>query len=124
MKKLLLAVLMVFLWAVPALAIQDYTQSSYANAGNSSTADGVGHAHPCYLVKVKGKTDGTNNMTIKVYDNASAGSGNVVAEFTIIGADLKGGEVFDDLRMSNGVYIDATIAGSGTGTWWVEFKKP
>ena len=107
-----------------AFAMSDWTYSSYANAGNSSTADGVGHAYPCYLVKVKGKTDGTNNFTIKIYDNASAASGNVVTEFTIIGADLKGGETFDDLKMSNGVYIDATIADSGTGTWWVEFKKP
>ena len=125
MKKLILILFIyLFVLASPALAIQDYTKSSYANAGNSTTADGVGHAHKCYLVKVKCKTDGTNNMTVKVYDNASAASGNVVAEFTVIGADLKGGELFENLKMSNGVYIDATIAGAGTGTWWVEFKKP
>lgn len=116
MKKILIGMISFFVLTGTALALQDYTNSSYAN-----TSDGIGYAHPCYLVKVKGKTDGTNNLTIKVYDNASAASGNVVAEFTIIGADLKGGEMFTNLKIANGLYVDMTT--SGTGTWWVEFRK-
>ena len=118
MKKILLFLFSwVFLLAAPAIAMQDATSSSYAKA-----SDGVGYANPCFLVKVKGKTDGTNNLTLKIYDNASAASGNVVAEFEIIAADLKGGETFFDLEMKNGIYVDMTT--SGTGTWWVEFRKP
>jgi len=120
MKKIFAFLLILFLAVTPAAwAFQDYTNSSYAQ-----TSDGVGFGNPCYLVKVKGKTDGTNNLTIKVYDNASAASGNVITEFTIIGGDLKGGEIFDNLQVSNGLYIDMTAAGEGTGTWWVEFRKP
>ena len=117
--KLITFLIVWMLFVTPALAFQDYSSSSYAQ-----TSDGVGYAHPCYLVKVKGKTDGTNNLTLKVYDNASADSGNVITEFTIIGADLKGGETFDHLEVSNGLYVDMTVAGEGSGTWWVEFKKP
>ena len=120
MKKILLFLLVCFfVVAGPAWGMSDHTFSSYAQ-----TSDGVGQGNPCYLVKVKGKTDGTNNLTLKIYDNATTNSGNVVAEFTIIGADLKGGETFFDLRMANGIYVDMTVAGAGTGTWWVEFKKP
>lgn len=122
MKRLiiLIAAILVLVAPVHVLALNqdDVTHSSYAQ-----TIDGVGYVAPCYLIKVKGKTDGTNNLTIKVYDNASAASGNVVAEFTIIGADLKGGEMFENLAMHNGIYVDMTL-GAGTGTWWVEYKKP
>jgi len=105
MKRFKLIVFLIawMLSITPALAFQDHSSSSYAQ-----TSDGVGYAHP--------------NLTLKVYDNASAASGNVITEFTIIGADLKGGETFDLLRVSNGLYVDMTT--SGTGTWWVEFKKP
>jgi len=124
MKKLklvaLLAVFSLLVWVTPVLALNqdDISHSSYAQ-----TADGVGVAFPCYLIKVKGKTDGTNNLTLKVYDNASAATGNVVAEFTIIGADLKGGEIFNNLSLTNGAFVDMTL-GAGTGTWWIEYKKP
>ena len=120
MKKFIaLLVVLLFVWVTPVLALnQDLvSHSSYAQA-----ATGVGMAFPCYLIKVKGKTDGTNNLTIKVWDNATAGAGNVVAEFTIIGADLKGGEIFDNLLLHNGAYVTMTTA--GTGTWWLEYKKP
>ena len=115
--KILCILTFLFLLSTPAYAMQDGASSSYAN-----TADGVGYAHQCYLTKIKGKTDGTNNLTLKVYDNASAASGNVIAEFTILGPDIMGGEVFDHLIISNGLFVDMTT--EGTGTWWVEFKKP
>ena len=121
MKKFLVAAMLAMVLMIPvgssALNQDDISHSSYAQ-----TADGVGVAFPCYLIKVKGKTDGTKNLTIKVYDNASAASGNVVAEFTIIGGDLRGGEIFNNLTLHNGAYIDMTTA--GTGTWWIEYKKP
>ena len=121
MRRIIILMLMfaVLISPLPVTALnQDIiTHSSYAK-----TADGVGYASPCYLVKVKGKTDGTNNLVLKVYDNSSAATGNVVAEFTILGPDIKGGEIFDNLVMANGIFVDMTTA--GTGTWWVEYKKP
>lgn len=122
MRKILIiaAFICLALIVVPGYAVDlaNVTYSSYAQ-----TSDGAGWGNPCYLTKVKGKTDGTNNLTLKVYDNASAASGNVITEFTIIGADLKGGELFENLNVANGIYVDMTVAGEGTGTWWVEFKK-
>lgn len=114
MKKLITLLILVLFTATAAYALEP----SYTSGEN--TSDGAGIAHPSYLVKVKGKTDGTNNLTLKVYDNTAA-SGKVVAEFTIIGADHKGGETFEDLDIENGVYVNMTT--SGTGSWWVEFKR-
>ena len=114
MKKLITTIILVLFTTAAAYALEP----TYTSGEN--TSDGSGIAHPCYLVKVKGKTDGTNNLTLKVYDNTAA-SGTVVAEFTIIGADYKGGETFENLDMKTGVYIDMTT--SGTGSWWVEFKR-
>ena len=114
MKKLITTLILVLFTAVAAYALEP----TYTSGEN--TSDGAGIAHPCYLVKVKGKTDGTNNLTLQVYDNTAA-SGTVVAEFTIVGADYKGGETFENLDMKTGVYIDMTT--SGTGSWWVEFKR-
>ena len=115
MKKILFVILAALLCAATALALEPtYTSGE-------KTTDGAGWAHPCYVVKVKGKTDGTNNLTLKVYDNASAASGTVITEFTIVGADHKGGETFENLDIKNGVFVDMTT--SGTGSWWIEFKK-
>ena len=115
MKKLITLLILV-LFATAAYALEPtYTSGEH-------TGDGAGIAHPCYLVKIKGKTDDTNNLTLKVYDNTEA-SGTVVAEFTIAGGDYKGGETFENLDMKNGVYVDMTVAGGGTGSWWVEFKR-
>lgn len=115
MKRLILTALLVGILAFPVAALEPtYTSGA-------QTSDGAGWAHGCFLVKIKGKTDGTNDLTLKLYDNASAASGTVITEIKILGADNQGGEVFEDLEVSNGLYVDMTT--SGTGTWWVEFKK-
>lgn len=85
------------------------------------TTDGIAYGHACYLVKLIGRTDGTNDLTLVVH-NSTDDSGPIVGEFVIkaIG-DGWGGLPFYDLVMANGVYIDMTT--SGTGSWWVEYKR-
>lgn len=57
-------------------------------------------------------TDGDNDGTVTLYDNASAGSGTVLAKLNLPGADLSGAVMFPlPVACANGVYC--TIAGTG-----------
>lgn len=56
-------------------------------------------------------TNGTQDATIIAYDNASAGSGTVLAQVKVVATDLMGGIVGMDVEFKNG----CTITLSGTG---------
>ena len=56
-------------------------------------------------------TNGSDNVTAVLYDNASAASGTEVAKVVVKGADLIGGETHIMCDCDNGLYL----ALSGTG---------
>jgi hypothetical protein len=56
-------------------------------------------------------TDGTNNATAIVYDNASTASGTVLAKVVVTGSDNMGGELKINAIARNGLFLDI----SGTG---------
>lgn len=63
------------------------------------------------LVSLIVYTDGTNNGTAILYDNASAGSGTEVAKIVAKGSELMGGETHIMCDCENGIYLSL----SGTG---------
>lgn len=68
-------------------------------------------------------TDGSNNATLTIYDNASAASGLVLDKIVVKGADLMGGVKEGEgqnkgIVAKNGIY--AEIAGTGA-TFIVHF---
>ncbi len=74
-------------------------------------ADGVILNNPGVLVAIIVLTDGSNNATAIIYDNASAATGKVLGKVAVQGADLMGGELKINALARNGLFLDI----SGTG---------
>jgi len=52
-------------------------------------------------------TNGTNDATIEVWDNASAASGTALFNMTVVSADLRGGGIFPyPIASANGLFLD------------------
>lgn len=56
-------------------------------------------------------TDGTNDVTVTVYDNASSAAGTILAKVIVHGADDSGGLMHLDVEARNGIVM--TVAGTG-----------
>jgi len=84
-----------------------------AESSGELTADGAIFAAPCQLAGVNILTDGSNNATVILYDNASAASGTKVYEGEVVAANLYGGRNFIfPIRCHNGLYLDITGTGA------------
>ncbi|MHA1962162.1 MAG: hypothetical protein ACW99U_18310 [Candidatus Thorarchaeota archaeon] len=66
-------------------------------------------------------TDGNNNATVILYDNASAASGTKLWEQVVIGADITGG-FFNchGIEYNNGIYLDITGSGASVIAFYVQ----
>lgn len=91
----------------------------FAETSGEQTSDSVICDKPCYLSGVLVITDGENNAKLILYDNASAASGTVVGEFTIVSTDHYGGRTWNHpVVCTNGIYAD--IDGTGA-SYTVEY---
>lgn len=114
--KRLTAIFVLWLLLVPALSLADYANTTY-----EQTTSGVAFAGPCLLTGVLVITGGLKfpAVTVILYDNASAASGNVLAEFVVPAINNYGGRVWKDpVHCINGIYV--TISGLG-GSYIVEY---
>lgn len=88
------------------------TSPSYSSG--LKTADAVIRADKAILTGVHVITDGTNDATVLLYDNASAASGTEIFKITATGTDdaipinLPNNGVY----CKNGIYADITTAGT------------
>lgn len=82
-------------------------------------ADAAIKAAPGIIEGIMVYTDGTNNATLTVYDNASAATGDVAMKMVVKGADLIGGLVDLSVETTNGIYADI----SGTGATYIVYYK-
>ena len=86
------------------------------------TADSAAVAEAGYLCGIIIATDGTNAVTLDMYDNATAASGtNIVPTLVITtSASNRGTAIAVNRAISNGVYVDITT--SGTLSYVVYYK--
>jgi len=71
------------------------------------------------LYGISGTTNGTNDVTIKVYDSLDA-SGKIARTMKIPAARLFGSVDFSvGIMMNNGIYVD--VEGTG-GAYWITFS--
>jgi hypothetical protein len=115
MKRLIGIILMVALMAAGSAFADDKSRTS-----GKKTADATVYAASAELYGITVNTDGTNDCVVVIYDNASAASGTVLDEFTILGADVSGRAYYDALNVINGIYVDITT--SGTCSYQVHYK--
>jgi hypothetical protein len=117
MKKLFLIITVIMLmasivWAGPKL-------SKIGNTGDALITTSSGH-----LTGLIVNTDGTNDVTITLYDNTSASGTKIIS--TIIIPTSATNRIFvigfddDDIQYHTGIYVDITCA--GTVTYDVTFK--
>lgn len=97
---------------------------------NISTESAVSAAHvsePCVFRGLVVKTDGTNDVTITVFDNtAASGTTLLPAAFDILGtAKLWGFSFGNDGGpvASTGIYVEVTVAGGGSAAVQVLYDK-
>ena len=99
----------------------DFFPNSFAHpaqcAGEQTSSQLIATG-PCVLASVIVHTDGTNNVTVIVYDNTAA-SGKIVRRFAVKGTENYGGNALRfPVRMANGIYV--AMSGTG-GSYIVDF---
>lgn len=86
-------------------------------SSGTKTASGVMMAGPGRLFGVLVQPDGTNAVTMTIYDNASAASGTKLTPTMTFAGD--GGlqewkPAIEPVDCFNGVYVEVSVAGAGT----------
>ena len=71
------------------------------------------------------KTDGSNNVTINVYDNTAASGTALIPTNTVIaGSDRTWALSYNPaIKCSTGIYVAISVAGGGTATYQVQYDK-
>jgi len=106
-KKTILLTVLLF----ASYAHADY---SFQAISSTKTADAVISDSSCFFKGMLVQPDGTNDVTITLYDNASAASGSkVIATMTFAG---DGGPqaltIPVRIKCTNGIYADITTSGT------------
>lgn len=101
MKKLIPFLLLL------ALPVYAGTQSSGAK-----NADAVISTGPVIVQSVMIGTDGTNNVTVDLYDSSGASGTKLIPSITVVGSDYYGGVTNLNVQADRGVYLDITTAGT------------
>lgn len=94
-------------------------QEAYMRVTATKTADAAIMAGPGLLHGIVFVTDGTNAVTVNVYDNASAATGTKLLPTDTIITTSSANRVqaigFDPpINCINGAYVDVTVGGGGS----------
>jgi hypothetical protein len=111
MKKIFCIAAILLMLAGSAWGIEWNRHSEQTATAAITTASG-------YFGGVILATDGTNNVTISVYDNASAASGTKLLPTTVVTTSAANRSTAIDVnpavRFYNGIYVEITCAGTVT----------
>lgn len=117
MKRLMLVFLMVLMVALPVSAVQDWSRPSATKTASASIATSPGYFHGLVVM-----TDGTNAVTVDVYDN-TAGSGEKLIPTWIVTSSAtnraQSYSINPPVRFYTGCYVTISIAGEGTASYMV-----
>ena len=117
MKKLLVVIALMF--TLSAIAYAEISTSAVSSGILSSSAVVV--ARPARLTDLAVFTNGTNAVTVILYDNATAASGTVIGKIIVPGSAYSGGLVIPvPVKAASGIYCSI----SGTGGSAIVFYDP
>jgi hypothetical protein len=128
MKKYLVAVVLAILLAtgMQAEAARLFNGEHTSQPSIDYAASALVATGPCVLRGIVVKTDGTNAVTITIYDSTTAAGKTVVfpASSVIPGTSyLFSASSTPPTYMDNGIYVLMSIAGGGSATFKVEYDQ-
>lgn len=118
--KIIYALVIVLVMASTAFSADSGLNASFTS-GNK-TADAVISARPAVAKLVAIITDGSNDCSVALYNNASAATGTVAWPALPCPAASKGCAMPIDVFMSNGIYADMTVGSGGTCTYNIHYR--
>ena len=91
----------------------------------AKTASAVIFARPCSFAGLTIATDGTNAVTVDVYDNATAATGTKLIPTWIVPTSsanrIAALEFLHMKRCENGIYVNISVAGGGACSYTVDY---
>jgi hypothetical protein len=84
---------------------------AYRSSGVKTESAAI-HAGPAVMGHLVVFTDGTNDATVTVFDNATAASGTVLFKAVVPAADRTGGGLSLQVRANAGLYLQVTGTGA------------
>lgn len=116
MRRKLSVMVMVALCICAGVAFAFMPPQSFMAPTAVKTADGAAVTAPGWLYGILATSDGTNDITVVLYDNASAASGTVLAPTWMIATTSDNRSHYisfePPLVLNNGLYVDVTTAGA------------
>ena len=114
MKKKLIIILLALLFVVPvAYSAEPWCRQSVEKTAAAAITTSSGIFHGLIV-----STDGTNAVTVSIYDNASAASGMELIPTTVITSSssdrVQAISISPAVRYHKGVYVDITTSGTVT----------
>jgi hypothetical protein len=97
--------------ALAALGLNGEPFDECLSSGIKSASAAI-HANNALLRSLIVYTDGTNNATAIIYDNATEASGTELAKIVVKGSELMGGETAIKVRAENGLYLELSGVGA------------
>jgi hypothetical protein len=118
MKKLFIILTIL---CISSLAFaRDINRITVPAAASSAAVSGA-----CLFYGITVITDGTNNVTLNIYDNtAASGTRLIPTNFIIPGIDRYFGYKPPlPIRCTNGIYVSVSVAGGGTCSYQVLYDR-
>jgi hypothetical protein len=110
MKILLVVVLLVGI--LPAVAMASRSQQTIGSAASALIATGPG-----YLKGLVVHTDGTNSVSVEIFDNTSAAGTQILSDWTVTTSATNRATTLyfsaGDCLFNLGLYIKVTVGGGG-----------
>jgi hypothetical protein len=114
-----MAALVVLIAIMPAMAFEpkEWTVSSGEKTADATILTGAGYF--CQLLIMP---DGTNNVTVSIYDNTASSGTEIINTMTFAG---NGGAQATPpvwIAVNTGIRVDVTVAGGGTVAYTVLYR--
>ncbi len=92
---------------------------NYTYSSGLKSASGVISPTPVLLTDLAVYTNGTDNVTAILYDNASSANGTVIGKITVPGTALNGGLYIPvPVKTQNGIYLSLSGTGANAIVFW------
>lgn len=90
---------------------------------STRTADATIHSGRAYFYGITVQPDGTNDVTVAIYDNTAASGTKVAPTFSFAGTG--GAKTYNPTKpklCSTGIYVDVTVSGGGSVEYTVDYE--